>query len=113
MATFGDGERAGLHERLTQVRWGLEQLRQRPHDAALFAETCRAAHDLAESAGGCDFEELSEIGSRLEQALVAWRGRGALATAWAPVAGEDAALADWEDRLAPPARPWRVVGAPR
>ena len=109
MATIDDGERARLHERLAQVRWALEQLRQRPHDAALFAETCRAAHDLAESAAS--FEELSEIAARLEQALVAWRCRGALAAAWAPIAGEDAALADREDRLAPAARPWRVVGA--
>jgi chemotaxis protein histidine kinase CheA len=100
---------SGLPDRLAQIRWALEQLRQRPHDTGLFAETRNSVQDLAGTAGSFGLEELSEIGTRLEQALLAWRGRGA--TAWAAVAGADAALADFADRLAPaaPAAPWRVV----
>ncbi len=104
---------SGLPDRLAQIRWALEQLRQRPHDTGLFAETRNSVQDLAGTAGSFGLEELSEIGTRLDQALLAWRGRGALAAAWAAVADADAALADFADRLAPtaPAAPWRMVGA--
>jgi hypothetical protein len=45
--------------------------------------------------------------------MLAWRSRGAIGSAWAAVADADAAVADFEDRLAPaaPPSPWRVVGA--
>ena len=104
---------AGLSDRLAQVRWALEQLRQRPHDTGLFAETRHSVQDLAATADSFGLEELSGICLRLEQVLLAWRGRGAIASAWAAVADADAAVADFEDRLAPdaPPSPWRLVGA--
>ena len=104
---------SGLSDRLAQIRWALEQLRQRPHDTGLFAETRNSVQDLAGSAGSFGLEELSEIGTRLEQALLAWRARGALPAMWAAVADADAALADFAERLAPaaPAQPWRTVRA--
>jgi HPt (histidine-containing phosphotransfer) domain-containing protein len=104
---------SGLSDRLAQIRGALEELRQRPHDTGLFAETRNSVQELAGRAGAFGLTELSEIGLRLEQALVAWRGRGAVA--WAAIASADAALSDFEDRLAPPlpAAPWRVVGAGR
>ncbi len=104
---------SGLSDRLTQLRWALEQLRQRPHDASLFGETRNSLHELAGTAGSFALEELSEIGARLAQALLAWRARGALPSMWAAVADADAALADFAERLAPaaPAQPWRTVRA--
>jgi len=113
MSKERDGARveftSGLTDRLAQIRWALEQLRHRPQDTGLFSETRNWLHELAGAAGSFGLEELSEIGTRLDQALLAWRGRGALA--WAAVAGADAALADFADRLAPaaPAAPWPVV----
>lgn len=100
---------SGLSDRLAQIRWALEQLRQRPQDTGLFAETRNWLHELAGTADSFALEELSEIGTRLDQALLAWRGRGA--AGWAAVADADAALADFADRLAPaaPAAPWRMV----
>ncbi len=97
---------------LDALRWALEQLRQRP-DASLFGETRNSVHELAGTAGSFALEELSEIGARLEQALLAWRARGALPSMWAAVADADAALADFAERLAPaaPAQPWRTVRA--
>jgi len=104
---------AGLSDVLAQIRWGLEQLRQRPQDAGLFAETRNSLRELALSADSFGLEELSGICLRLAQALLAWRSRGAIGSAWAAVADADAAVADFEDRLAPaaPPSPWRVVGA--
>jgi HPt (histidine-containing phosphotransfer) domain-containing protein len=104
---------SGLSERLSHIRCALEQLRQRPHDSGLFAETRCSVHELAGAAGSFALEELSDIGLRVEQALVAWHARGAAPTAWAAVADADAALADFEDRLTPAASaaPWRVVRA--
>jgi chemotaxis protein histidine kinase CheA len=104
---------AGLSDVLAQIRWGLEQLRQRPHDAGLFAETRNSVQELAGSADSFGLEELSGICLRLAQAMLAWRSRGAIGSAWAAVADADAAVADFEDRLAPaaPPSPWRVVGA--
>ncbi len=102
---------SGLPDRLAQIRWALEQLRQRPHDTGLFAETRNSVQDLAGTAASFGLQELSEIGVRLEQALLVWRGRGGLAAAWAPIGGEDAALAEWEDRVTgSAAAPWRMVG---
>jgi chemotaxis protein histidine kinase CheA len=115
MSTDRSGARveftSGLSDRLAQIRWALEQLRQRPQDTGLFAETRNWLHELAGTADSFGLEELSEIGTRLEQALLAWRGRGTLAAAWAAVAGADAALADFADRVAPsgPAAPWPMA----
>lgn len=104
---------SGLSDRLSRIRCALEQLRQRPHDSGLFAETRNSVHELAGTAGSFGLEELSDIGLRVEQALLAWHARGAAPSAWAAVADADAALADFEDRLAPAASgaPWRVVRA--
>jgi HPt (histidine-containing phosphotransfer) domain-containing protein len=104
---------AGLSDRLSHTRCALEQLRQRTHDSGLFAETCNSVRELAGAAGSFGLEELSDIGLRVEQALLAWHARGAAPAAWAAVADADAALADFEDRLAPAgfAAPWRVVRA--
>jgi HPt (histidine-containing phosphotransfer) domain-containing protein len=104
---------SGLSDRLAQIRCALGQLRQRPHDCGLFAETRNSARELAGTAGSFGLEELSEIALRVEQALLAWQARGAAPTAWAAVADADAALADFEDRVAPaaPAVAWRVVRA--
>jgi HPt (histidine-containing phosphotransfer) domain-containing protein len=104
---------SGLSDRLAQIRCALQQLRQRPHDAGLFAETRNTVHELAGTAGSFGLEELSEVGLRVEQALLAWHARGAAPTAWAAVADADAALAELEDRLAPAASvaAWRVVRA--
>ena len=60
---------SGLSDRLAQIRWALEQLRQRPQDTGLFAETRNWLHELAGTADSFGLEELSEIGTRLEQAL--------------------------------------------
>ena len=104
---------SALSDRLARLRCTLQQLRQRPHDSGLFAETRNAVHELAGTAGSFGLEELSEVGLRVEQALLAWHARGAAPTAWAAVADADAALAEFEDRLAPAASvaAWRVVRA--
>jgi chemotaxis protein histidine kinase CheA len=104
---------SGLSDRLARIRCALEQLRQRPQDACLFAETRSSVQEVAGTAESFGLEELNEISTRLDQALLAWRGRGTPAAAWAAVAGADAALADFEDRMAPAALsvPWRVVRA--
>jgi HPt (histidine-containing phosphotransfer) domain-containing protein len=104
---------SGLSDRLSHIRCALEQLRQRPHDPGLFAETRSCVHELAGTAGSFGLDELSDLGLRVEQALLAWHARGAAPMAWAAVADADAALADFEDRLAPAgsAAPWRVVRA--
>jgi len=104
---------SGLSDRLAQVRCALEQLRQRPHDGGLFAETRSSLHELAATAGSFGLDELTEIALRVEQALLAWHARGSLPTAWAAAADAAAAPADFEDRLTPetPAAPWRVVRA--
>jgi HPt (histidine-containing phosphotransfer) domain-containing protein len=104
---------SGLSDRLARIRCALEQLRQRPEDACLFAETHNSLQEVAGRAESFGLEELNEIGMRLDQALLSWRGRGAPAAAWAAVASADAALADFEDRLAPGALaiPWRMVRA--
>ena len=102
-----------LSDRLSGIRCAVEQLRQRPHDTGLFFETRNSLGGLTETARSFGLEELTEICMRLEQALVSWRGRGASPAAWAAVASADAALAGFEDRVAPAAAPaaWRVVGA--
>ena|SRR5690349_13049801 len=102
-----------LSDRLSGIRCSVEQLRQRPHDTGLFFETRNSLDGLTETARSFGLEELTEICMRLEQALVAWRGRGSPPAAWASVASADAALAEFEDRVAPAAAPapWRVVGA--
>jgi HPt (histidine-containing phosphotransfer) domain-containing protein len=104
---------SSLADRLAKIRCALEQLRQRPQDTCLFAETHNSLQEVAGAAESFGLEELNEIGMRLDQALLAWRGRGAPAAAWAAVASADAALADFEDRLAPAALavPWRTVRA--
>jgi len=104
---------SGLSDRLAHIRCALEQVRQRAHDSGLFAETRNCVHELVGTARAFGLEDLSDIGLRVEQALLAWHARGAVPTAWAAVADADAALADFEDRLAPaaPAAPWRVVRA--
>lgn len=88
---------AGLSSRIAQIRRGLEQLRLRPRDAVLFAETRRLVHELAGTAGSFGFDELSTIGAELEQALVAWKTKSE-AGAWAGIAIKDRALAAWEQR---------------
>ncbi|MFL5312440.1 MAG: Hpt domain-containing protein [Myxococcales bacterium] len=104
---------SGLSDRLARIRCALEQLRQRPHDCGLFKETRNSVHELAGTAGSFGLDELSDIGLRVEQALLAWHARGAAPAAWAAVADADASLADFEDRLTPPspAAAWRVVRA--
>jgi HPt (histidine-containing phosphotransfer) domain-containing protein len=106
---------SSLSDRLTQIRWALTQLRQRPHDTGLFAETHNSVQELAAAAASFGLEELAEIGMRVDQALVTWRSRGSPPAAWAAVADADAALAEFADRVAPiaPATPWRMVGAGR
>ncbi|TMB05597.1 MAG: hypothetical protein E6J64_10505, partial [Deltaproteobacteria bacterium] len=59
---------SGLSDRLPQVRCALEQLRQRPHDGGLFAETRSSLHELAATAGSFGLDELTEIALRVEQA---------------------------------------------
>ena len=102
-----------LSDRLAQIRCAVNQLRQRPHDCGLFAATRNSLNEMASTAGSFGLDELSAIAVRVEQALFAWHARGSVPTAWAAVADADAALADFEDRLAPaaPAAAWRVVGA--
>ena len=104
---------SSLPDRLTQIRWALTQLRQRPHDTGLFAETHNSVQELVGAATPFGLDELAEIGVRVDQALVAWRSRGAPPAAWAAVADADAALAEFADRVAPIAAPapWRLVGA--
>jgi hypothetical protein len=104
---------SSLPDRLMQIRWALTQLRQRPQDTGLFAETHNSVQELACVSAAFRLDELAEIGMRVGQALVAWRSRGAPPAAWASVADGEAALAEFADRvaaIAPPA-PWRLVGA--
>jgi hypothetical protein len=103
---------SGLSDQLAHIRWGLEQLRQRPWDVGLFSELRNSVQELVDLSGSFGQDELTEIGTRLDQALLAWRTRGASGPAWAPIAGADAALADFVERLAPATTPaWRVVRA--
>ena len=99
---------ASVPGRIAQIRRGLEQLRQRPRDAVLFAETRRHVHEVAGTGGSFGFEELGNICAHLEQALVAWRSTGH--ASWASIAANDRALVAWAEcshRAAPVAAPLR------
>jgi DNA-binding response OmpR family regulator len=88
-----------LRTRLATIRQALERLRRTPRDAASFAAARRLVHDLAGTAGAFGYDELSAIGKKLEEALVAWQSWDGALAAWAPVVAGARALADWEDRI--------------
>jgi CheY-like chemotaxis protein len=93
---------AELPARLAQIRRALEGVRRTPRDTTRFTAARTLVHELAGTAGSFGYDDLSVIGNRIEEALVAWQSWGGGAAEWAPVVAGARALAEWEDRISTP-----------